>query len=170
MQNASAALLADRPDKLDRKTKLGFGVADLGGNLFFTIGGFSAHADQKDLLEWVGHFVESHPRAFVVHGEATASETLAGKIKEKFHLEAHVPQWKENLILKPKKMPLEVEEEREAPIDYSQRMLNNIIDLEKELNKLKKRIQVKEAKEKINEDDVDKLKYVQEELQDILSG
>jgi len=40
MQTASAALLADRPDKLSRKTKLGFGVADLGGNLFFTIGGF----------------------------------------------------------------------------------------------------------------------------------
>ncbi|MEE8440718.1 MAG: MFS transporter, partial [Spirochaetia bacterium] len=40
MQTANAALLADRPDKLSRKTKLGFGVADLGGNLFFTIGGF----------------------------------------------------------------------------------------------------------------------------------
>jgi len=40
MQTASAAQLADRPDRLSRKTKLGFGVADLGGNLFFTIGGF----------------------------------------------------------------------------------------------------------------------------------
>ncbi|MCK4516582.1 MAG: MFS transporter, partial [Spirochaetaceae bacterium] len=25
---------------MSRKTKLGFGIADLGGNLFFTIGGF----------------------------------------------------------------------------------------------------------------------------------
>jgi GPH family glycoside/pentoside/hexuronide:cation symporter len=40
MQNASAAQLADRPDKLTRKIKLGFGVGDLGGNLFFTIIGF----------------------------------------------------------------------------------------------------------------------------------
>jgi metallo-beta-lactamase family protein len=136
----------------------------------FTIGGFSAHADQKDLLEWVGHFVESHPRIFVVHGEATASETLAGKIKETFHLEAYVPQWKERLILKPKEMALEVEEEKEIPIDYDQMMLNNIIDLEKELNRLKKRIQEKEMKETINEDDVEKLKYVQEEVQYILSG
>ncbi len=135
----------------------------------FTIGGFSAHADQKDLLEWVGHFVESHPRIFVVHGEATASETLAGKIRETFHLEAHVPHWKERLIFKPKEMALEVEEEKEIPIDYGQMMLNNIIDLEKELNRLKKRIQEKEVKETINEDEVEKLKYVQEEVQYILS-
>ena len=38
----------------------------------FTIGGFSAHADQGDLLEWISHF-ESNPKVFVVHGEATAS-------------------------------------------------------------------------------------------------
>ena len=48
----------------------------------FTIGGFSAHADQKDLLEWVGHF-ESKPKVFVIHGEQTASETLARKIRER---------------------------------------------------------------------------------------
>lgn len=40
MQTARAAQLADRPDRLSRKVKLGFGVGDLGGNLFFTIMGF----------------------------------------------------------------------------------------------------------------------------------
>jgi GPH family glycoside/pentoside/hexuronide:cation symporter len=40
MHTASAAQLAGRPEKLTRKIKLGFGVGDLGGNLFFTIIGF----------------------------------------------------------------------------------------------------------------------------------
>lgn len=40
MQTASAAQLADRPDRLSLGVKLGFGVGDLGGNLFFTIIGF----------------------------------------------------------------------------------------------------------------------------------
>ena len=40
MQTASAHDLADRPDRLPLRTKLGFGVGDLGGNLFFTIIGF----------------------------------------------------------------------------------------------------------------------------------
>lgn len=40
MQTASARQLADRPDRLSLGTKLGFGVGDLGGNLFFTVMGF----------------------------------------------------------------------------------------------------------------------------------
>ena len=40
MGTASVAQLADRPDKLPLKTKLGFGVGDVGGNLYFTIIGF----------------------------------------------------------------------------------------------------------------------------------
>ena len=40
MQTARAAQLADRPDRLSRKTKLGYGIADLGGNLLFTVAGF----------------------------------------------------------------------------------------------------------------------------------
>jgi len=40
METASVAKLAERPDKLSRKTKLGYGIADLGGNLLFTVAGF----------------------------------------------------------------------------------------------------------------------------------
>ncbi len=40
MRTASAAQLADRPDRLSLGVKLGFGVGDLGGNLFFTVMGF----------------------------------------------------------------------------------------------------------------------------------
>jgi GPH family glycoside/pentoside/hexuronide:cation symporter len=40
MQTASAAKLAERPDRLPLGIKLGFGVGDLGGNLFFTVMGF----------------------------------------------------------------------------------------------------------------------------------
>ena len=105
----------------------------------FTIGGFSAHADQKDLLEWAGHF-ESNPKVFVIHGETEASMILAEKLKEKFQLEAHVPQWKERLILKPREMSFEKPEE-EAPVpDVKNMMLNSIIDIEKELKRLRKKI------------------------------
>ncbi|MFC1532937.1 MBL fold metallo-hydrolase RNA specificity domain-containing protein [Thermodesulfobacteriota bacterium] len=128
----------------------------------YTIGGFSAHADQKDLLEWVSHFAESRPHVFVVHGEATSSEALANKTREEFGLEAHVPKWKERLILKPRKMIPETAH-IEEPEDILQTSLNAIIDLEKELDRVKKRLK-KRGKE-IREDDVDMLKYIQEELQ-----
>jgi metallo-beta-lactamase family protein len=69
----------------------------------FTIGGFSAHADQTDLLAWVGHFAKkSRPRCFVIHGEPTASEALAAAIKERFGLDVYVPHLREVLTLAPR--------------------------------------------------------------------
>ena len=134
----------------------------------FTIGGFSAHADQKDLLEWMGNF-ERKPRVFVVHGEATASEALAKAIRERFNLTVRVPRWKERLVLKPRDVAYEVPREPERMPDIETAALNTVIDLEKELKALKKRIKAKETQGRIEEEDVDRLKFVQQELQAILS-
>ena len=132
----------------------------------FTIGGFSAHADQNDLLEWVSHF-ESRPRVFLVHGEATASEALAKKIRERISLEVHIPRWKERLILKPRELIVEAPTEAEAPPAFQTLMLNTIIDLENDLKRLRRQVK---SQEKLGEDDMVRLRYIQEELRAILSG
>jgi len=134
----------------------------------YTIGGFSAHADQKDLMEWVGNFTESNPKVFVVHGETTSSSALAAKIREELELEAYVPAWKESLILKAKEIIQETPGIEESPQDLKPMMHNTIIDLEKELERFKRR--VKEKEETINEDDIDQLKYIQEEIRVIMGG
>ena len=135
----------------------------------FTIGGFSAHADQNDLLEWVGHF-ESNPHIFVVHGEASASEALAKKIHEKFDLVTHIPRWKERIVLKPRAVAFEEPEAEKPGPDVKTFMLNSLIDLEKELKDLRKRIKSQEVEEKLEEEDVNRLKYINEELKTIMSN
>jgi metallo-beta-lactamase family protein len=68
----------------------------------YTIGGFSAHADQADLLAWVSHFAStSRPRCFVIHGEPSASEALATAIRQRFGLAVYVPHLREALTLAP---------------------------------------------------------------------
>ncbi|MFL6591238.1 MAG: MBL fold metallo-hydrolase RNA specificity domain-containing protein [Luteimonas sp.] len=47
-----------------------------------TVGGLSAHADQRGLMQWYGHF-EGHPPLVLVHGEDRAREALAGEIGER---------------------------------------------------------------------------------------
>jgi metallo-beta-lactamase family protein len=47
-----------------------------------TLGGFSAHAGQTQLLNWLGHFRAPMPRLHLVHGEPDKSEALAEKIRE----------------------------------------------------------------------------------------
>lgn len=56
-----------------------------------TIGGFSAHADQKELVDWYGQF-NSRPSLLLVHGEDTAREVLAEKIREQFDARVNLAQ------------------------------------------------------------------------------
>lgn len=133
----------------------------------FTIGGFSAHADQRDILDWVGHF-ESKPRVFVVHGEPTASQILAEKIRASHDLHVHIPVWKEHLILKPKEVETEVPAAAESLPDYTTLLLNGILDLERELEGLTRLLKSGKGISSLGEDDVDRLRYIREELHFIL--
>jgi metallo-beta-lactamase family protein len=45
--------------------------------------GLSAHADQNDILRWLGGFRRAPRRVYVVHGEAAASAGLAALISER---------------------------------------------------------------------------------------
>lgn len=46
------------------------------------IEGLSAHADQRELLNWLGQFQASKPKVFLVHGEPGAQDILRVKIKD----------------------------------------------------------------------------------------
>ncbi|RLB21445.1 MAG: MBL fold metallo-hydrolase, partial [Deltaproteobacteria bacterium] len=115
-----------------------------------------------DLLEWVSHF-ESRPKVFIVHGEPVASQALGDLIQDRFHLEVHIPKWKERLILKPRQVAVE-EAKVEAAPDIPTLIFNEIVDLEKELKELKRLLMSQERKEKLTEEDLDRIHYVREEL------
>ena len=65
----------------------------------FTINGFSAHASQSQLLDWLGHFRREGLRLFLVHGEYEAQQALAGLVESRFGLHAAIPDYQEELIL-----------------------------------------------------------------------
>ncbi len=56
-----------------------------------TINGFSAHADRKELLEWLGAF-GNKPEVFIVHGEEMVAGDFSGTVEKTFGLVTHVPQ------------------------------------------------------------------------------
>jgi len=56
-----------------------------------TMGGFSAHADQKGLLEWFGAVAPSQPRLIITHGEDRAREKLSGLIASAHKIKAQCP-------------------------------------------------------------------------------
>jgi len=56
------------------------------------IGGYSAHADQPKLLEWVRHMRDSLRSAFIVQGESEASDALAQKVRDELAVKAIIPK------------------------------------------------------------------------------
>lgn len=54
-----------------------------------TLGGFSAHAGQTDLLGWLGALAGVKPRVILTHGEDDARVALSQAIKKTFGLSAH---------------------------------------------------------------------------------
>jgi Cft2 family RNA processing exonuclease len=71
-----------------------------------SISGFSAHADESELLDWLGRFVQGkrpgdpgYPRrVFLVHGDPEAQIALEPKVRA-LGLATHVPHWHERVVL-----------------------------------------------------------------------
>ena len=55
-----------------------------------TLGGFSAHASQQQLIDWLSHF-KNEPRVYLVHGEDGAKHTLQQAIRDSGR-EATIPE------------------------------------------------------------------------------
>lgn len=64
-----------------------------------TIDGFSAHADQPEILRWLGNFKTAPRKTFVVHGEPPASEALASLIRKALGWEAEVSSNGQKIVL-----------------------------------------------------------------------
>jgi len=67
----------------------------------FTIGGFSAHADQQDLLDWIAHFGNPSLRVYAVHGEESISEVFASLVRQRYGFSTHVPGMGEVIPIPP---------------------------------------------------------------------
>jgi metallo-beta-lactamase family protein len=59
------------------------------------IGGFSAHADWKEVVRWLEGMPSPPRRVFVTHGEAGSAAAMAARIRERFGWEIEVPQYGE---------------------------------------------------------------------------
>ncbi len=79
----------------------------------WTIGGFSAHAGQTQILDWLKKTQNPHMEVFLVHGEYTAQQTLAALIKEQIGLKVMIPAYREECLLKPGRAPERVADPQE---------------------------------------------------------
>lgn len=71
-----------------------------------SISGFSAHADESELLDWLGNFARGKEkgsagfprRVFLVHGDPEAQIAIEPKVRA-LGFETHIPHWREAVTL-----------------------------------------------------------------------
>jgi len=63
------------------------------------IEGYSGHADQEGLLNWLKKFTKLPKKVFIVHGEPEAQETLAKLLKKQLNLDTAIPERGDNYEL-----------------------------------------------------------------------
>ncbi|HEX8097863.1 MAG TPA: MBL fold metallo-hydrolase, partial [Pyrinomonadaceae bacterium] len=63
------------------------------------VGGFSAHADWKEVIRWLEGLKTAPRRVFITHGEPEAAEAMRGHIIERFGWTVEVPQYGETFDL-----------------------------------------------------------------------
>ncbi len=64
-----------------------------------SLGGFSAHAGQSDLLNWLTPMVHCRPKVFLTHGEERGREPLAACIEQRFCIKPAMPANRDTIEL-----------------------------------------------------------------------
>ena len=57
-----------------------------------TLGGFSAHADQRQLVKWAGHFENPRPELYLIHGELDKMLELQRCFHDQYQWYANIPK------------------------------------------------------------------------------
>ena len=102
----------------------------------YDLEGFSGHADQKTLLDWIENFKHKPKKIFIVHGEEEPANILSRLIEEKFNIETIIPNLGDKM-----KITKESVEVRKGlsidPIMLQQDIENEIESAYKEIEALK---------------------------------
>ncbi|MEN6307838.1 MAG: MBL fold metallo-hydrolase [Anaerohalosphaeraceae bacterium] len=61
--------------------------------------GFSAHADRKEMLNWLGNLKQLPRRIFLVHGEKEAAESFRQYLKDNLKADVMVPEYQQEVTL-----------------------------------------------------------------------
>ncbi len=109
--------------------------------------GFSAHADQEQLLEWLGHFKGKPACVFLVHGEVDMAEPFALLLKEKLGMQTYIPHFSDAAHIAGRNW--EIEESGIVVLDPAQRQLQEYLEtVEREYQQYRRQLEQAVASDK----------------------
>lgn len=113
-----------------------------------SVEGFSGHADQRGLMEWLKGFKEAPKKVFIVHGESDARDMFSKKIEDELGFSTVIPKMNSEYLM----------ENGEVSVVEEGYVLDLTSDKARDIEKAKPQKPVKEAKvvvEKVKDDKKD---------------
>lgn len=126
--------------------------------------GFSGHADQGELLQWVKSFKKNPQKIFLVHGEQEAQDALSELIEKGLEITTIVPKLGENFILKGTKEAVSEKIVKEKSLKEKQLFEDETEHLRELMSVLLEQLEQK-TKTELPEEDLSKIRNKVMELQ-----
>ena len=119
--------------------------------------GFSGHADQVELIQWIKNFKKKPKKIFLVHGEQEALEALYDLIQNDLDLQAIIPQLGEKFVIKGTGEAVPTEVVREKSIKELQSFEEETMQLKELMDSILEKLDQK-SKEELSDEDLVKLR------------
>ncbi len=119
--------------------------------------GFSGHADQNELIQWVKAFKKKPKKIFLVHGEQEAINALSNLVQDELGLSVIIPKLGENFLIKITGEAVPVKEIKENITRELQLFENEAEQLKELMDSVLEKLDQK-SKEELSEEKITKLR------------
>src|SRR5699024_8206856 len=112
------------------------------GAEIYDLPGFSGHADQNMLLDWIDKFQKKHKKIFIVHGEEEEANALSLLVENLYKIDTIIPKLGDSFSVEKQEVELTKEiikepdvlkQDIEKELEVSYRQFKSLIDNSDEL-------------------------------------
>ena len=136
--------------------------------------GYSGHADQDGLMNFIYSFIKKPKQIFLVHGEEQSQEVLEQKIKEDTNLNVLIPDYGDTYELNGEEVKLTHKVERKLPINNRTEVLRRLEKLKDEMLDMETSVKEDMNNKELTDEDVfrisEKIKDLEKQILNVIEG
>ena len=137
------------------------------------IEGYSGHADQEGLMNFIYSFIQKPKHIFLVHGEEESQEVLKSKIEEETNLPVTITNFGETFDLE-KTATLTHTIERKIPVTLKTEVISRLEKLKEEMKDMEVAVREDMDSKELRDEDVfrinEKIKDLEKQILNVIEG
>ena len=136
--------------------------------------GYSGHADQDGLMNFIYSFREKPKQIFLVHGDEDAQVVLKEKIEQEAELPVMIADFGETYELNKEKVKLTAKSERKLPVNKRKEVLNRLEKLREEIFDMEACVKEDMDNRNLKDEDIfrinEKIKDLEKQILSVIEG